>query len=488
LLTQSRTFCLWADMAEKGESTSFDKTLGDNTHAIMEQELRKQTVDEIVPLANEKNFQLVEAEYDPDGKSYDRHRTNWIMTTILVVAETASSGPLSNPSAVAVVGFVPGTILFIALGVIATYTAVLLHEFWKEHQYIRNYDDAGEIVFGRVGKEVLLWCQIALLIFFNASVIEPAADALYVLGNQKTCYVIFSVVVTVFGILISIPRTLRGVSYLSIAAIISWLVALIPTMVGVATQSAPMPGIKPGADIHLAVASSASFYDIVGAVNDIVYAYSGHMVFFNLILEMRHPMEFRKAVIIAFAITTVMYTLYGVFIYAYTGIYSQSPYFFNLVNPKLQKAAFFLQIPNLLIAGVNYAYLATKNVLRRFPSKRTAAYKNDLKSWALWVFLVATFWWVPWLLEELIPVFDDLIGIGGALFASQFTYGLPCLFWCYQNRSKLFRWPYILLTVINVIIFLLSWLSLGVGVYANVDNIKMLSDSGAIPKPFSCSQ
>jgi len=254
-------------MAEKGESTSFDKTLGDNTHAIMEQELRKQTVDEIVPLANEKNFQLVEAEYDPDGKSYDRHRTNWIMTTILVVAETASSGPLSNPSAVAVVGFVPGTILFIALGVIATYTAVLLHEFWKEHQYIRNYDDAGEIVFGRVGKEVLLWCQIALLIFFNASVIEPAADALYVLGNQKTCYVIFSVVVTVFGILISIPRTLRGVSYLSIAAIISWLVALIPTMVGVATQSAPMPGIKPGADIHLAVASSASFYDIVGAVN-----------------------------------------------------------------------------------------------------------------------------------------------------------------------------------------------------------------------------
>jgi len=453
---------------------------------IMEQ--GEQKVDEMAPLDKKNHVDLAETEYDPDCKRYDSHRTNWIMTTILIVAETASSGPLSNPSAVAVVGFVPGTILFIALGIIATYTAVLLHEFWKEHKYVKNYDEAGEIVFGRVGKEVFLWCQIALLIFFNASVIQPSADALYVLGNQHKCYVIFSVVVTVFGILISIPRTLRGISYLSIAAIISWFAALIPTMVGVATQDAPMPGVQPGADLHLAVTRSASFYNTVGAVNDIVFSYSGHLVFFNLILEMRHPIEFRKAVIIAFGITTFMYTFYGIFLYAYTGIYSQSPYFFNLVNPKLQKATFFLQIPNLLIAGVNYAYLATKNVLRRFPSKRAAAYKNDLKSWALWLFLVATFWWVPWLLEELVPVFDDLIGIGGALFASQFTYGLPCLFWCYQYRSKLFRWPYICLTSINVTIFLLSWLSLGVGVYANVDNIKMLSDSGAIPKPFSCSQ
>lgn len=254
-------------MAGKGDSLSFDKEIGDNTLSIMEQEIQKQQTEEVVPFSNEENVSIVEEEYDPDGKRYDRHRTSWIMTTILVIAETASSGPLSNPSAVAVVGFVPGTILFIGLGIMATYTAVLLHEYWKQHQEIRNYDEAGEIIFGRAGKEILLWCQITLLIFFNASVIQPAADALYVLGNQKTCYVIFSVVVTVFGILISIPRTLRGVSYLSIAAIISWLVAVIITMAGVATQDAPMPGVKPGTDIQLAAASSASFYDIVGAVN-----------------------------------------------------------------------------------------------------------------------------------------------------------------------------------------------------------------------------
>eukprot|EP00871_Galdieria_phlegrea_P003864 jgi/Galph1/4479/GphlegSOOS_G3134.1 len=473
---------------EENFTTSNGFTIDTNDEFLTEEQRKQDIIDIEAIVEGVNQVEQQQAEYDPDSTAYDQHRTSWILTTILIVAETASSGPLSNASAVAVVGFVPGTILFVGLGIIATYTAILLHEFWKEHKHIRNYDEAGEIVLGRPGKEVILWCQIALLIFFNASVIQPAADALYVLANENTCYVIFSVIITVFGIILSIPRTLRGVSYLSIVCIVSWIAALVPTLVGVATQDAPMPGVKPGTDIHLAAASSASFYDIVSAVNDIVYAYSGHMVFFNLILEMRHPMEFRKAVITAFAITTVSYTFYGVFIYGYTGIYAQSPYFFNLVNPKLEKAAFFLQIPNLIIAGVNYAYLATKNVLRRFPSKRTAAYKHDIKSWSLWLFLVATFWWVPWLLEELIPVFDNLIGIGGALFASQFTYGLPCLFWIYQHRSNALKWPYICLTTLNTIIFLLAWLSLGVGVYSNIENIKLLSQAGQIPKPFSCSE
>ena len=48
----------------------------------------------------------------------------------------------------------------------------------------------------------------------------------------------------------------------------------------------------------------------------------------------------------------------------------------------------------------------------------------------------ALLWVVAWLIAEGVPVFNDLLGLAGALFASWFTFGLSGMFWFNLNRRR----------------------------------------------------
>lgn len=50
-----------------------------------------------------------------------------------MVAEIVSNGMLSLPSSLAVVGIVPGTIIILFLGILATFTSWLLVQFKLRH-------------------------------------------------------------------------------------------------------------------------------------------------------------------------------------------------------------------------------------------------------------------------------------------------------------------------------------------------------------------
>lgn len=72
-----------------------------------------------------------------------------------MIAEIVSNGMLSLPSALATVGIVPGVILIVFLGVWATFTSWVLIQFKLRHPQVHNMGDAGLILFGPLGREVL---------------------------------------------------------------------------------------------------------------------------------------------------------------------------------------------------------------------------------------------------------------------------------------------------------------------------------------------
>ena len=55
-----------------------------------------------------------------------------------MIAETISLGILSLPSVLAAVGMVPGIILLLGLGIIATYTAYVLGQFKLAYPHVSN--------------------------------------------------------------------------------------------------------------------------------------------------------------------------------------------------------------------------------------------------------------------------------------------------------------------------------------------------------------
>ena len=62
--------------------------------------------------------------------------------------------------------------------------------------------------------------------------------------------------------------------------------------------------------------------------------------------------------------------------------------------------------------------------------------KRSWSSFGLWAIIVVILWVIAWIIAEAIPVFNDLLSLISALFASWFTYGLSGVFWLYMNHGQ----------------------------------------------------
>ena len=95
--------------------------------------------------------------------------------------------------------------------------------------------------------------------------------------------------------------------------------------------------------------------------------------------------------------------------------------------------------------------------------------KKSLMSYGIWAGISFGLWSLAWIVAESIPVFNDLLGLISAIFASWFTYGLSGIFWLHMNKrhysdSK----TRIFLTAVNSCIaccelFIVSDVSLSIG-------------------------
>ena len=64
-------------------------------------------------------------------------------------------GVLSIPAVFDTLGMIPGLICLILIGVITTWSNHMISHFKLRHRHVYGIDDAGQLMFGRAGKEVL---------------------------------------------------------------------------------------------------------------------------------------------------------------------------------------------------------------------------------------------------------------------------------------------------------------------------------------------
>lgn len=67
-------------------------------------------------------------------------------------------GVLSLPEVFNTVGLIPGIILLVVVTAIATWTSYMVGVFKRNHPEIYSIDDAGALMFGRVGREFFAIC------------------------------------------------------------------------------------------------------------------------------------------------------------------------------------------------------------------------------------------------------------------------------------------------------------------------------------------
>lgn len=142
---------------------------------------------------------------------------SWQKAAWLLAGDQVCLAIMAQTWSLSVLGWVPGIITMVLAGVLFWFTSVTMHKFIMKNPHITNICDFGYEIFGknRLAYEFsgfMLLANNILLIGFH---VLTGAKILNTLSDHSQCTVVFSVIATLMGILLSIPRTLKHVSFMS---------------------------------------------------------------------------------------------------------------------------------------------------------------------------------------------------------------------------------------------------------------------------------
>ncbi|KAJ4378249.1 hypothetical protein N0V86_005949 [Didymella sp. IMI 355093] len=395
----------------------------------------------------------------------------------VMLAENVSLGVLALPQALAILGIVPGLLCICFLGVIATYTGWLIGEFKLAYPQVQSFPDCGELIAGRIGREVMAAGSVLILIFISGAHILTFAVAMNVLTGHGTCTIVFAVVGLFVCLVLGLPRTFKNVSKLSILSCTSIIVAVFIAMIGIGIT-------KPDAGHILVVRPDIPFVEGLGPVLNIILAYTGHVAFISFQSELADPREFKKALFFEQGIAITFYMTISAVIYYHAGPLVTSPAL-GSASPVVTKIAFGFAIPTIIIAGVVNGSVACKYIYIRMWKGTNVVHQKTWKSMISWYGICALFWVVAWILAESIPNFNLLLGLIAALFGSWFSYALPMAMWFYQHRGHWFENRRMAMwTLLNAFLFCIGVaIQFSLGMWSSGE--KMHNGSGG--KVFACA-
>lgn len=341
--------------------------------------------------------------------------------------------------------------------------------------------DAGMLLFGPIGRDVLAGGTIIFAVFGTGSQLIAGQTALASLSNSKLCAMLYTGIFTIPVFLFSLPRTLDRLSWLSILAVISILFAGIVGMIGA--------GLHPVEGRTISIARSSDFVTAFVSITNPVFAYAGHFMFFILISEMKDPRGAMKAAYMLQGFATSFYIIFAIVTYYYIGSEVASPSFSSL-PPVWAKAAYGIAIPNFLIAGSLYSHTAAKLVFVRMFRRSRHLHEHTVIGWGVWCLLILLANAAAFVLAVGVPIFNYLIGIAASLFASWYTYGIAGFFWLFdayhygRGRGEWARAKG--MTTLCVLTIVAGAFICVAGMYVTVDGIVIAYRDGTVSSPFSC--
>ena len=286
---------------------------------------------------------------------------------------------------------------------------------------------------------------MTFLVFVMGSHILIFSIMLNTLSSHSSCTLLFSLAGSILSLLCALPRTLKRVSYLAFLSFASIVGAVAITMAASAHETH-----HPA----LSLATNVGLYQGFLSMTNIIFAYAGHVAFFGFMSELRKPEEYTKALYLLQGVDTAMYLLVALICYIYTGPRVASPAL-SSSSPMVQKIAYGVAIPTIVVSGVINGHVAAKYVYVRL---FRGTDKMGSASWGTrvsWVGIVVVLWVMAWVIAGAIPVFNDLLGVISALFTSWFTYGLSGVFWLFMNWGAYTKTRRkVVLTGVNVVVFL----------------------------------
>ncbi|KAI9898787.1 hypothetical protein N3K66_007147 [Trichothecium roseum] len=436
---------------------------------------------QVVPESNDLEHQIAE-----DGHA-KFSRLGWKRLTVVLIVEAIALGSLSLPAAFATLGMVAGVILTVGLGLIAIYTSHVVGQVKIKFPEVAHYADAGRLLFGRAGYEIVGVMFVLQLVFLVGSHCLTGTIAFNAITEDAVCGVVFGVVSAIILLIIAIPPSFAEVAILGYIDFVSIVLAIGITVIATGIQATEQEGGHDAVNWSAWPKKDVTFAEIMVPITNIVFAYSFSICQFSFMDEMHTPTDYVKSIWSLGLIEIFIYTLTGAMIYAFVGADVQSPALLS-AGPLITKIAFGVALPVIFISGSINTTVVGRYIHGRVYKNSVTRYINTTKGWATWLGLITVITIIAWVIAEAIPFFDDLLSISSALFISGFTFYFPALMWFMLIREG--PWhsgKNLLLSIANAGCFLIGVFVLVTGTYAAITDIIHKYENGEVRAPYGCA-
>ncbi|KAI8931069.1 hypothetical protein NX059_012080 [Plenodomus lindquistii] len=457
-----------------------------------------------------------------------RKKLTTSQAVIIFVTNEVGIGMLSLPSALNVLGFFPGLLCVIVMGMLSLYTAYNLVQYWRKYPYMLNIVDYGRVLGGPWVEGVFAVGFLINMALISASALVTLTIGLNTVSEHATCTIVFSAVAAIAMWAMCVPHSMRFVTWASWPCTISIIATVLIVMITLGVQGPR----DPSAPLNIKAIGSPTFTQAVSAFLNIAFAYTGNQAFPTVLVEMENPSrDFPRAVTIEKCITTTIYVIVASTVYALSGEQVASPAIGSL-QPTMAKVSYGVSFIGLLGTGLIFGMTSARYLhvfflrhihilqFRRSPTPTPNASSDTEKphpaspspspcpsrgrrasntlppaskqtDTLVWLFSVTIFWLIVWILANAIPVFNSLLNISSSLLLSWFTWGVTVLFWFHLNWNG--RWrstkKKLATAAFNVFIMVLVLFMMVPGMYASIVSLLdvFADEASTVNGSFTCA-
>ncbi|OJJ43675.1 hypothetical protein ASPZODRAFT_154500 [Penicilliopsis zonata CBS 506.65] len=311
-----------------------------------------------------------------------------------------------------------------------------------------SYGDPFFRLFGRTTGHFINGMQ-ALQMFLSVAVVLLGQTGIIaqLAGSVDLCYIVCAIISLIVSMVSGYMRSLKHLGWFCNAAvwinIVSFIIVIAaaakygpdPTAAvengilnkewAVAGHMAPVKTFVGTPPAEYQPTDTNLFAAKFNGINSMVYAYSGAIMFVAFLSEMRHPMDFWKAMLLAQTFITVVYIFFGAIIYHWYGQYSYvtitqvvKPDSLQVLSNVLSLVTGWLAIFLYFNVGMKTVYLEVGQEIFKLPPITSS------KGRYLWWALGPVYWIIAFVVSMSVPQFGAFTNFVGGLFSLNFTYSL----------------------------------------------------------------
>ncbi|KAH9250929.1 hypothetical protein BASA81_011317 [Batrachochytrium salamandrivorans] len=376
---------------------------------------------------------------EEESKSAMPKTATWQSVGLLLIADVVGAGVMTLATAFAELGWVLSLTSLVFWYVASMYVGLLVQTAHVAYPECENFMQLGKASFGRKA-ELCAGVLVYVFVFFALGdyvlilgetlemMSTTAESAMGEQGNGSKCaHLFYSFIASILLLPLSTVRLLGNTTGMMLVNAISILASLLIAFVGVAVDRANVDTVNPIPQTEW-FSSQLSLYTFFHAQALFAFAFSGAYLYLEIIAEMQDSREFRKSLLyLSGPFQFSIYLLAGSVGYLLFGskanglLIKMVPFGFCY-----QLAAFLLSVHMVLTFLVKGTILSRAVHTYLFPVSA-----RDFKSWhaqrvfvCICVLLIAG----CFLVANLVPFFDDLTSLLGAMNAPWIGYVMPVLF------------------------------------------------------------